>query len=315
MLLACLALGIIACSDTIDPREAKPPSQVQRQLGSDPVTVLRLTCTFSFANTAHGEVHCGEPGSELKRVRRSASLPASRKYAAWVPYNLVKDTASEMWSFHSVVQNLLGQPVGTLDGTTAVGSKVVVTYGPVATQGTGDVWIMDADGTGDFTAPNQPYFDYPWIVQPQQMSPYREVKVRVPNTVTEVNIGIAIFTDFPAEQKVARAPPDSSPAWLYADSTISPATASYPSRHVKNIVLLAFDSAASLSDRQLVIAKVGGEVVGGIRFGPDNGLYFVRVDPGRPEDLFSIIDTLRSLPHVIAATPDNIFDVGRDSVE
>lgn len=227
----------------------------------------------------------------------------------------MRDTTTQTWTFVASVKNLLAQPIGTFDGTTAVGSKVVATYGPVATRGTGDVWITNADGTGISTAPNQPYFNYPWIVQPQQISPYREIKAHVPNTVTEVTIGIAIFTDFPAEQNVAMAPPDSSPAWLYADSMISPATASYPSRHVKNIVLLAFDSAASLSDRQLVIAKVGGDVVGGIRFGSDNGLYFVRVDPGRSEDLFSIIDTLRSLPHVIAATPDNIFDVGRDSLE
>ena len=127
-------------------------------------------------------------------------------------------------------------------------------------------------------------------------------------------MGVAIVTDFPAELNVSMTPPDSTPAWLLADTMISPATASYPSRHVKNVVLLAFDHSTLLSDRQLAIAKVGGEVVGGIRVVPEDGFYIVRVDPGPSEDLFSIIDTLRSLPHVIVATPDNIFDLGLDSL-
>jgi hypothetical protein len=166
VLLACLALGIISCRDTIDPREAKPHPQVQEQEASGRITVLRLTCTFSFPGGEQGEVRCGEPGSGMKRVSKSVILPASSEYAAWLPYYLVKDTVTETWSFLSVVQNLLGQPMGTLDGTTAVGTKVAVTYGPVASAGTGTVSIINADGTGNFTAPNQPYFDYPGIVAP-----------------------------------------------------------------------------------------------------------------------------------------------------
>jgi hypothetical protein len=307
-------LGIITCSDTIDVREAESPSQVERQETSGPVTVLRLTCTLRFSDGEDGVVRCGESGSELKPVSRSATLPASNAYAAWVPFDLLKDTRSETWSFHSVVQNRLAQPIGTLDGTTAVGTNVVVTYGPVASVGAGSVSIMNADGTGEFTAPDQPYFDYTGIVAPGAYSTYRTWKVHVPNSVTEVTMGVAIVTDFPAEQNVSMTPPDSTPAWLLADTMISPATASYPSRHVKNVVLLAFDHSTLLSDRQLAIAKVGGEVVGGIRVVPEDGFYIVRVDPGPSEDLFSIIDTLRSLPHVIVATPDNIFDLGLDSL-
>jgi hypothetical protein len=264
---------------------------VQKQEASGPVTVLRLTCTFSSGGH-EGEVHCGEPGGGASGVSRSVVLPAASEYARWLPYYLVKDTVTETWSFLSVVENLLAQPIGTLDGTTAVGTKVAVTYGPVASAGTGTVSIINADGTGNFTAPDQPYFDYPGIVAPGAYSTYRTWQVRVPNTVTEVTMGVAISTDFPATQNVAITPPDSTPDWLHADSMISPATARYASRHVKNIVLLVFDRASSLSDRQLAIAKVGGEVVGGIRYGSDNGLYFVRVNPGPSEDLFSMFDNI-----------------------
>lgn len=83
MLLTCLAGGLTSCRDTIDSRKAKSPSQVQQQEASGPVTVLRLTCTFNFfSNGEQGEVRCGEPGSEMKRVSRGASLPATSQYAA-----------------------------------------------------------------------------------------------------------------------------------------------------------------------------------------------------------------------------------------
>ena len=72
MLLACLALGLISCRDTIDPREASPLSQVQQQVATGPVTVLRLTCTFSFSNGEQGEVHCGEASARTKGMNRPA---------------------------------------------------------------------------------------------------------------------------------------------------------------------------------------------------------------------------------------------------
>lgn len=313
MLFACLALGLLSCRDTLQPQQPAPPASVEKQEASEPVNVLELTCTLSFANDEQGEISCGPAGEQSQQgVSWSVVLPVASEYARWLPFNLVKDTVTETWSFISSVQNLLGQPIGTLDGTTAVGTKVAITYGPVATSGSGVVSVTNADGVGHFTGPNQPYFNYPWVIAPQAISPSRTWNLHVPNTVTEVAMGIAISTDFPATQSVAITPPDSVPDWLHADSAISPATASYPSRHVKNVVLLMFDSSASLSDRQLSIAKVGGEVVGGVKVVSDNGLYVVRVNPGPSNDLFSMIDTLRSLPHVISATPENLFDDGLD---
>ena len=99
-------------------------------------------------------------------MSRSVVLPVASEYARWLPYYLLKDTVTETWSFLSVVENLLGQPIGTVDGTTAVGTKVAITYGPVASAGSGRVSLvslMNADGTGNFTAPDQPYFDYPGV--------------------------------------------------------------------------------------------------------------------------------------------------------
>jgi hypothetical protein len=304
VLLACLALGIISCRDTIDPREATPPSQVQQQEASGPVTVLRLTCTFSFPDGAQGEVRCGEPGSGMKRVNKSVILPASSEYAAWLPYHLVQDTVSETWSFLSVVQNRLAQPIGTLDGTTAVGTKVAVTYGPVASAGTGTVSIIDADGTGNFTAPNQPYFDYPGIVAPQAYSGYRTWKVHVPNTVTEVTMGVAISTDFPAEQDVAITPPDSAPAWLSADSSSADPTYAIGHEFTENAAIVMFSDSSTLGDRQLAIALVGGKVIGGRRARSGSGAYYLWLpDDGTGAQIRAATNKLKALPQVILAMP------------
>jgi len=304
MLLACLALGIIACSDTIDPRGGESPAQVQEQEAGDPVTVLRLTCTFSFSNGEQGEVRCGEPGSELKRVSRSATLPASSEYAAWLPYYLVKDSVTETWSFLSVVQNLLGQSIGTLDGTTAVGTKVAVTYGPVASAGTGTASLINADGTGNFTAPDQPYLDYPGIVAPGAYSDYRTWKVHVSNTVTEVTMGVAISTDFPAEQNVAAMPPDSVPDWLSADSSAIGPTDSIGFSFTKNAAIVVFEEGATLAERQLAVALVGGRVVGGRPSLHGAGDYLVWLpDDGSGSQLVTATRRLRALPQVRIALP------------
>jgi hypothetical protein len=303
MFLTCLALGLISCRDTIDPREAKSPSQVQQQEASGRVTVLRLTCTFSFSNGEQSEVRCGELGSGMKRVSKSDGLPASSEYAAWLPYDLVKDTVAETWSFHSVVQNRLAQPIGTLDGTTAVGTKVAVTYGPVASAGAGTVSIVNADGTGTFTAPNQPYFDYPGLVAPGAYSTYRTSKVHVPNTVTEVTMGVAISTDFPAEQSVASTPPDTVPTWINADSSAIGPTDSIGFRFTKNVVRVIFREDATIEERQLAVALVGGKAIGGRRTVRGGGAYLLWIDDdGTGTQLSNAIERLRNLPQVLLSS-------------
>lgn len=288
MLLACLALGLISCRDTIDPREAGPPKAASQQVASGPVTVLELTCTLSFANGEAGEVRC-----------RSAS-----EYARWLPLNLVKATATETWSFVSSVQNLLAQPIGTLDGTTAVGTKVVITYGPVASAGTGVVSVINSDGTGNFTAPNQPYFNYPQIIAPQEISPSRTWSIHVPNTVTEVTMRVAVSTDFPAAQSVAITPPDSVPDWLSADSSTAGPTHAIGHEFTKNAAIVIFRDSSSLADRQLSIALVGGKVIGGRRALRGSGAYYLWLpDDGTGAQIRAATNKLKALPQVLLAMP------------
>ena len=154
----CLLLAL-ACQDV---ERVSAPVRVPEaaQAGSAPTIMLALTCTLSrHAPT----VSCAPVRARAPGVSTNVILSASGTYAQFVPFNFVKDTVSHIWSFDAFLHNPMQQSIGTLNGTTVTGSKVFVTD-IEATQGTGTVSIINADGTENFTAPNQRYFNYNQIV-------------------------------------------------------------------------------------------------------------------------------------------------------
>jgi len=222
-------------------------------------------------------------------------------FAQFYPVSLVKDTIAHTWQFTAYVQNLLKQSIGTLDGTTVTGVKVFITDFH-ATAGPGTVSVANADGTGNFTAPNQPYFNYNQIVAPSGYTSNKLWKFNVPNTVTAVSMSILISTDFPAEQNVTAVPPTTVPDWVTADSNIG-LSGAVTMRYAKRVVRIFFRSTATLSDRQLAVASVNGTVIGGWRSpnGTD-GYYVVQVpDDGSGTGVVAARARLRSLPQVRAA--------------
>jgi hypothetical protein len=221
----------------------------------------------------------------------------------------VKDTVRQIWSFHAFVHNALQQAIGTLNGQTVTGSKIYVTA-ISATQGTGAVSIINPDGIGNLTAPNQPYFNYDQIVAAGANSNGELWKVSVPNTVTAVNMDILVTTDFPAEQTVTLIPPDTVPAWIHADTNTAPPTDSSPGNYAKRIVIVVFRPTATLTDRQLAIALVNGVVVGGSHT-PDGrfGYYYVKVpDDASGNGVPAAIRGLITLPQVQIASFDAYLD-------
>ncbi|HEX6807101.1 MAG TPA: hypothetical protein VF118_03890 [Gemmatimonadaceae bacterium] len=214
----------------------------------------------------------------------------------------MKDTVRQVWSFDAFFHNSLQQTVGTLNGTTVTGSKIYVTSISV-TQGTGPVRMLNPDGTGCLTAPNQAYFTYEQIVAPDSNSNAKLWNVSVPNTVTVLRMNILLTTDFPAEQTVTFVPPDTIPTWVHADTNVSRDSP----RFTKHIVKVRFRPTATLMDRQLAVALVNGVVVGG-RHLPDGsfGVYYVKVaDDGSGDGILEAAKTLTALPQVESA----IFEV------
>ena len=302
--VSCLLLAL-ACQD-VERVSAPIRTPAGAQAGAGPTLMLALRCTLSRSAST---VSCAPASSHAPGVSANVILSATGTYAQFVPFNLVKDTVKQIWSFDAFLHNFMQQSIGTLNGTTVTGSKVFVTD-IEATQGTGTVSIINADGTGDFTAPNQKYFNYNQIVAAGANSLAKLWKVSVPNTVTAVNMDILMSTDFPAEQTVTLVPPDTIPAWVHADTNTAPPTDSSPGNYAKRIVIVAFRASATLADRQLAIALVNGVVVGGEHSQDGTlGYYYVKVpDDGSGSGVRAAILSLIPLPQVQIASYEAYLD-------
>lgn len=295
-LVVCSAVAALACNDldrSVGPRAPKP---IAEQEG--PAVLLSLTCDL---NGSESTVSCtpvlpaAAPG-----VNASVIYGATARYAIFFPYNLVKDTLAHTWQFTAHLQNLLKQSIGSLNGTTTTGVKVFVTD-VHATTGTGAVSVANADGTGTFTAPNQPYFNYNQIIAPSGYSGNKLWKFNVRNSVTAVSVSILISTEFPAQQNVTLQPPADLPAWVFKDSSWTKTASGVPF-FLKRTMSVLFRVGTTLADRQLAIAYIGGTVVGGVRLQSGDGFYYVTVpDDGTGTQLNAAVTRIKTLPQVEAA--------------
>jgi hypothetical protein len=297
--VVCSAVAALACRDIERPLDQRGSKPVREQEG--PPVVLALTCEL---NGESKTVTCSSPPAPPSGVSASVIYGSVPGYAQFYPVSLVKDTIAHTWQFTAYVQNLLKQSIGTLNGTTVTGVKVFITDFH-ATAGTGTVSVANADGTSNFTAPNQPYFNYNQIVAPTGYTSNKLWKFNVPNTVTAVSVSILISTDFPAAQGVALLPPDSTPAWVQADSNVGglsePTALAVP--YAKRVLQVYFKATATLADRQLAVAYVNGTVVGGWS-APDgsNAYYILQVpDDGTGSGVMASRSALKKLPQVESA--------------
>ena len=83
------------------------------------------------------------------------------------------------------VQNLIGQMLGTTDGTglDLEGVRVFFHSGPTVTSGTGAVTVANATGTATFTGGEQPYFQYDEMLDTDDISSPMTWQWNVPGTV------------------------------------------------------------------------------------------------------------------------------------
>jgi hypothetical protein len=151
---ALSALALAACGERGGPVDAAPaPGQpaVPALLGSVRCTASAKAATLSCAPSAlppgaRGYIIVGGQGS----------------YVQLTSSNVAYDGGTHVFSFDVNVQNLIPQPMGTTDGTTpdANGVRVIFASGPDVNSGSGSATVRSPDGTGTFTATNQPYFAY-----------------------------------------------------------------------------------------------------------------------------------------------------------
>ncbi|MGD2215563.1 MAG: Ig-like domain-containing protein [Gemmatimonadales bacterium] len=166
-LAAVVALNTLAavtgCRD--GPTSAVPASEPEQSVYAIPcladVSNLGLRCGAATtdpqagASLAGGEIIVGEQGVYVLLESSNVSYDGSQVFQADV-----------------TLQNLIGQKLGTRDGTTLAteGIRIFFHTGPDVTSGSGSVVVSNADGTADFTGSNQPYHQYDEILAPDQVS-------------------------------------------------------------------------------------------------------------------------------------------------
>ena len=98
--------------------------------------------------------------------------------------------------------------MNSADGTTADtgGVKVFFNSGPMVTSGSGTATLGNADGTGTFTAGNQPFFRYASgsVLASGSTSAAKSWQLNVPTTVGMFSFTVYVTAQLPADSSVLR---------------------------------------------------------------------------------------------------------------
>jgi Lamin Tail Domain len=179
------AAVLVACSDqqplavTRAPVAGAPSHTIQAFDCAASTTARTVSCTPRGAGNGRAIII----GDQNTNIRLTSS-------------NVSYDTQSETFQFDVTVQNLMNEAIGTPDGVVADsdGIQVFFNSGPTGV-GTGEVTVANADGTGTFTATNQPFFAYHEILAKNQVSAAHPWQLTVPSTVTSFSFTLFVETD------------------------------------------------------------------------------------------------------------------------
>jgi len=170
-----LAALTAACSESAAPVSPEP------LLPTDPVAALACT-----ANVAKGVLTCGAPSSEAGGPRLSV-IGGQDLNVKLTSANVSYDGAQGVLSADITVQNLLDRAMGG-----EVPTRVFFHRAPVATSGSGEVAVRNADGEDTFTEGSQPYFTYADPLQPGETSAPRRWEWSVPASVGEFTFTLLV---------------------------------------------------------------------------------------------------------------------------
>ncbi|MFL5542638.1 MAG: lamin tail domain-containing protein [Longimicrobiaceae bacterium] len=187
-LVALLAAAVLAACSDQQPVATRGPlltplhRDAQAAFECTGSTSGSLSCTP--ARTGTGDARGVVTGGQNTNVKLTSS-------------NVGYNSQTGIFQFDVTVQNLMNEAMGTPDGTVADpdGIQVFFGSGPNVTSGTGSMSVANADGTGTFTATNQPYFAYHEILAQNAVSAARTWQLQVTGDVGTFNFTVYIETD------------------------------------------------------------------------------------------------------------------------
>src|ERR1700722_2039979 len=204
-----LVLGLVACGD---PSRILSPDGV----ASAPIVAAgraTVSCVVLFgADHSVSSFQCGTPGDgartdmTTRRVKARLLIGGQNVYVTLGFVNFAYNTTTRLFSFDATLQNLMAQPLGTMNGSTAApqGTRIFVIAGPTVTSGTGTITIPSDSGTATFTAPNQPYWQYTGVLKPDSTTASSNWKFQLPPNTGGIQFAVEVSAPIPAEHSVLR---------------------------------------------------------------------------------------------------------------
>ncbi len=185
-LIISLALAA-ACADNPTPTAPEIKSPVPGGPNNSRALAL-VTCTASVQQRA---VDCELPGARAADGTSYVIMGGQDNYIKLTTSNI--QILADSFTFDLSVKNLIPQPIGTTNGNTAhaEGVRVFFTSGPTSSAA-GTISVANADGTGTFTAPSQPYFQYDGILEQDDVSPAKKWKLRFTPEVTSFTFNLLV---------------------------------------------------------------------------------------------------------------------------
>ncbi len=155
-------------------------------------SVSAIRCTFDVATSSAA---CDTSSSPFGSIEGSSPsvIGGQNAYLKVAPSNA--SAANGTFQFDATVQNLLANALGTGNGTDADAAGVRLFVDGISVTGdSGDVSVANADGSGDFTGSDQPYFQYDEILQPDQVSAAKSLQFAYDPGVTSFTVDFLVST-------------------------------------------------------------------------------------------------------------------------
>jgi alpha-tubulin suppressor-like RCC1 family protein len=153
------------------------------------------------ADVVAATVSCSRPQEEPAPGLSLLILGGQDTLVTLTSSNVSYDGGTEVFQADVTVQNLIGQPLGTTDGTPLYpeGVRVFFHRGPVVVVGSGDVSVLNETGTATFIQTEQPYFQYDEVLDTDEISSPMTWQWDVPSTVAtfEFDVYVSAAVQYP----------------------------------------------------------------------------------------------------------------------
>lgn len=186
-------VGLVLLGACVD-QPMEPP------LEERPVIGAAIRC---IADVGAETVTCGD-GAPAANAGLSILVGGYDSYTRILPTRVFFNEDTRTLHSWMAVQSLVIQPLGTPDGSSPTGVRVLVTSPPAAAAGRGDVSILNPDGTADGTARGQPYFAYDGILRQWESTTAKRWAFRVEPGVERFEFQLLVDAQIPLPNGVLR---------------------------------------------------------------------------------------------------------------